>query len=231
MIRSLFARARAASPCILFFDEIDAIATNREDDGSSVDVSSRILTTFLNEMDGISSGGDTRSNILVVACTNRLETLDAALLRPGRLDEHVLLPMPAASDVADMLELHLSKVPRSDDVNVIELAELLVELGASGADVEGMCRDTCCCVIREATHLTPDLVVTYFHYHGVPSPSAFNSVSLKIFGSTKPRMTISSPMTLGKNIAVDAFCLNSHRPTRQAICVAVNQFILFLPRV
>ena len=111
-------------------------------------------------MDGISSGGNTRSNILVVACTNRLETLDAAFLRPGRLDEHVLLPMPTVSDVADMLELHLSKVPKSDDVNVIELAQLLVELGASGADIEGMCRDTCSCVIREATHLTKDLVVT-----------------------------------------------------------------------
>lgn len=159
-IRSLFARARAASPCILFFDEIDAIACNREDDGSSVDVSSRILTTFLNEMDGVSSGGDANSGVLVVACTNRLETLDAALLRPGRLDEHVMLPVPTTSDVSDILKLHLAKVPMNDDVNMTELADLLVEFNASGADVEGMCRDACSRVIREAAQLTSDLAVS-----------------------------------------------------------------------
>jgi len=159
-IRSLFARARAASPCILFFDEIDAIACNREDDGSSVDVTSRMLTTFLNEMDGISSGGNANGGVLVVACTNRLETLDAALLRPGRLDEHVLLPMPIVSDVSDMLTLHLAKVSLNEDVNISELAELLVELNASGAGVEGICRDACSRVIRDATQLSSDLALS-----------------------------------------------------------------------
>ena len=158
VIRSLFARARAASPCILFFDEIDAIACNRENDGSSVDVASRILTTFLNEMDGISS--DANGGVLVVACTNRLEMLDAALLRPGRLDEHVLLPMPVLSDVSEMLKLFLAKVPLCEGVNITELAELLVELNASGADVEGVCRDACSRVIRDATELKSDIAVS-----------------------------------------------------------------------
>lgn len=161
-IRSLFSRARAAAPCILLFDEIDAIACNREDDGSSVDVSSRILTTFLNEMDGISSSG--RSGVLVVACTNRLEALDAALLRPGRLDEHVLLPKPELTDVSEMLKMQLAKVPLSDDVNIAEVAELMLELNASGADVEGVCRDACSRVIREAKQLSSDLVVSHNHF-------------------------------------------------------------------
>lgn len=137
---------------MLFFDEIDAIACNREDDGSSVDVASRILTTFLNEMDGISSGGSANGGVLVVACTNRIETLDAALLRPGRLDEHVLLPMPTLSDVEEMLKLHLAKVPLSEDVDIAEIADLMVELNGSGADVEGACRSACSRAIREAAY-------------------------------------------------------------------------------
>lgn len=154
-IRSLFSRARAASPCVLFFDEIDALANNREDDGASVDVSSRILTTFLNEMDGVSTGGD--SDVLVVACTNRFERLDAALLRPGRLDEHVMLTMPDAADIREMMGIHLAKVPLSEDVNITELAELMMELDASGADVEGLCRDACSRVIRKSTELSSDI--------------------------------------------------------------------------
>jgi SpoVK/Ycf46/Vps4 family AAA+-type ATPase len=159
-IRSLFARARSASPCILFFDEIDAIASNREEDGASVDVTSRVLTTFLNEMDGISSGGNTVGGVLVVACTNRVEALDAALLRPGRLDEHVLLDLPVMSDVEEILQLHLLKVPLHENVSTSELSELLVELNASGADIEGVSRDACLRAIRDESRSSFDLMVT-----------------------------------------------------------------------
>lgn len=158
-IRSLFARARSASPCILFFDEIDAIASNREDDGAA-DVTSRVLTTFLNEMDGISSGGNAIGGVLVVACTNRLETLDAALLRPGRLDEHVLLEMPGMSDVHEILKLYLSKVPLHENVSANELSELFVELNASSADIKGICRDACLRAIRDKTRPSSDLVLS-----------------------------------------------------------------------
>ena len=96
-LRSLFTRARSAAPCILFFDEIDAIASNRaSSDGVTADVMSRLLSTLLNEMDGISSSH--QSNVVVVACTNRLESLDAALLRPGRLEEHIALTLPSQFD-------------------------------------------------------------------------------------------------------------------------------------
>ena len=85
-LRSIFSRARAASPCILFFDELDSLATNREggDSDATSGVQSRILTTLLNEMDGITNAGG-KQGILVVAATNRLDAIDAALLRPGRL--------------------------------------------------------------------------------------------------------------------------------------------------
>jgi SpoVK/Ycf46/Vps4 family AAA+-type ATPase len=99
-IRSLFHRARGAQPCILYFDEIDAIASNREQEGTESDVSSRILTTLLNEMDGISSTSNT--GVLVLACTNRMQDLDAALLRPGRLEEHIELTLPTTEDLREI---------------------------------------------------------------------------------------------------------------------------------
>ena len=109
-------------------------------------------------MDGISSGG--KGGVLVVACTNRFEALDAALLRPGRLDEHVLLQMPRRSDVCEILNLHLSKVPLHLDVDVEALSEVLVELNASGADVEGVCRDACSLVIRDESRRFGAQIVT-----------------------------------------------------------------------
>lgn len=145
-IRSLFHRARGAQPCILYFDEIDAIASNREQEGTESDVSSRILTTLLNEIDGISSSSN--SGVLVLACTNRIQDLDAALLRPGRLEEHIELKLPTTEDIREILQLHLSNVPIADDVNLTLFAEIFFELESTGADVEGVCRDACSMAIR-----------------------------------------------------------------------------------
>jgi len=150
IIRSLFARARAAAPCILFFDEIDAIATNRASgEEGGAEVMSRMLSTLLNEMDGISSD-KRRHSIIVVACTNRLDALDTALLRPGRLEEHIHLDFPDKSDVKEILQIHLSRAPLSDTVDLDEWAEELVKRRATGADVEGICREGC----LEAVHRT-----------------------------------------------------------------------------
>lgn len=141
LLRSLFSRARAASPCILFFDEIDAIACNRTEDDFS-DSSSRILSTLLNEMDGVSSGLASR-NILVVGCTNRLETLDAALLRPGRLHEHFELPLPQVNDIGAILFHYAKKIPIKKDLLVESLAIKLATRNITGADVEGFIREIC----------------------------------------------------------------------------------------
>ena len=109
-IRTIFARARAAAPCILFFDELDAIATNREDDdGGSSDVHSRLLSTLLNEMDGVNSD-NSKSGVLIVGTTNRIKAIDAALLHPGRFEEHVHLDVPTLADVEFMLNKFMKKV-------------------------------------------------------------------------------------------------------------------------
>lgn len=150
-IRSLFARARSASPCVLLFDDIDAIASNRDDDDKdSTNVQSRILSTLLNEMDGVSSHAN-RGGVLVVASTNRLSAIDTALLRPGRLEEHIELGLPSALDIEEILRLHLAKIHVDNiDVDTFELAKRLESVAASGADVEGVCTGACLRAIRRA---------------------------------------------------------------------------------
>ena len=148
-IRSLFERARSAAPCVLFFDEIDALATNRseeDDGGDDSNVHSRVLSTLLNEMDGISSSSSAaRGGVLVLAATNRLDSIDSALLRPGRLEEHVHLRRPDAGDIESVLTLYLSGrrngAEEEDEYEDLRrrLAERMREVGMTGADVEGMC--------------------------------------------------------------------------------------------
>lgn len=160
MIRAIFARARSAAPCVLFFDELDAIAANREDDGDSNDVYSRLLSTLLNEIDGINSN-NTLSSLLIVGTTNRIKAIDAALLRPGRFEEHLLLDLPSMDDIENMLKMFLDKVPLDSDVNIHDIAELLKELNACTADVKGLCSEACLNAISKVDESAniPDLVL------------------------------------------------------------------------
>ena len=151
-LRSIFSRARSASPCVLFFDELDSLAANREGGESAGDfassgVQSRVLTTLLNEMDGITSAGG-RQDVLVVAATNRKGAIDAALLRPGRLEEHVFLSYPSASDAADILEMRTSKMPLDASVDSAKMGEAFEGAKTSCADIDGICRDACLIALR-----------------------------------------------------------------------------------
>ena len=157
LLRSLFSRARSAAPCILLIDDIDSIACNRAEDDTN-DSSSRILSTLLNELDGVSS--DVRkSKILVMACTNRIESLDAALLRPGRLQEHFEVLTPNLQDMTSILNLYLTKIPIDEDVIVDRLANSLVAKNVTGAEVEGLCREVCLSAFRQAD-ASDHLVIT-----------------------------------------------------------------------
>jgi SpoVK/Ycf46/Vps4 family AAA+-type ATPase len=146
IVRSLFARARSASPVILLFDEIDSIASNRASDGDGTGVMPRILSTLLNEMDGVSSG--LREPVLVLACTNRLESLDAALLRPGRLEEHIEFPPPSVEDAEAILRLYLRKVMVDENVDLRKIAAMLVLKGYSAAAFEGLAREAVMSALR-----------------------------------------------------------------------------------
>lgn len=128
---------------------------NREQDNSSAasGVQSRILTTLLNEMDGITNAGSSQ-NVLVVAATNRLDSIDAALLRPGRLEEHILLSNPDAPSILEILKMRTGKMPLSCAVSLDEWSETLTKASASCAEVEGLCRDACLIAMRRCSDET-----------------------------------------------------------------------------
>ncbi|CAH0476255.1 unnamed protein product [Peronospora belbahrii] len=168
-VRQLFARARAASPCLLFFDEFDSIAHKRsfgEGDGGSSGggVYARVLSTFLNEMDGVGSQRVTPSSIahanessaadsggiLVVAATNRKDALDAALIRPGRIDKIVELGYPTQEDIQEILTLYTRRMPLAADVDIQALAAR--PRGSrlfTGADIAAICKEAAFRTLRQ----------------------------------------------------------------------------------
>jgi transitional endoplasmic reticulum ATPase len=133
-IREIFKKAKQAAPCIIFFDEIDAIAPRRSFSSDSK-TSERVVNQLLTSMDGIES----LENVLVLAATNRPDMLDPGLLRPGRLDRLLMVPAPDKVSRLQILKVHTKNVPIKD-VNLEELADKLV--GYVGADI--------CSLIREA---------------------------------------------------------------------------------
>lgn len=144
-IRDLFRVARQASPCVIFFDEIDAIASNRNaDDGG---VSGRVLTQLLTEMDGVS----TMNHVIVVAATNRPQVLDPALVRPGRLDRLVYVGLPDFSARVSILKSALSKIPHripeTGNESLIELAKRTE--GYTGAEIVMLAKEAAILCVRE----------------------------------------------------------------------------------
>ncbi|KAL0213573.1 hypothetical protein RCL1_007199 [Eukaryota sp. TZLM3-RCL] len=140
-VRSLFAKARAASPSIIFFDEIDALAVNRDGNGSGA--GERVLASILNEMDGI----ENLSNVIVVAATNRPDLIDSALIRPGRLDRLIYMGLPEFESRIEILKVGTRKTPLSDDVIIRTLAEKTD--GFSAAEITCLCREAALNVLRE----------------------------------------------------------------------------------
>lgn len=149
-VRRLFATARAVSPCILLFDELDVLAAHRslsggDATGGSGSVAGRILGTMLNEMDGV----ETNKEVLVLATTNRLSSIDAALLRPGRLDVHIQLTSPDAAALLKIFRVHTARMPLATDVSLEGVANNMLttaharseSVGCNGADVKWVCRE------------------------------------------------------------------------------------------
>lgn len=137
-VRSVFSRARASPPCIVFFDEIDALCPRRASGGpdSSSAVADRVVNQLLTELDGL----DARGRLYVVAATNRPELLDPALLRPGRLDKRLFVPLPSAADRASILNALTRRVKLASDVDLVALANDPRATGFSGADLAALVR-------------------------------------------------------------------------------------------
>ncbi|MBX0303466.1 CDC48 family AAA ATPase [Haloarcula salinisoli] len=139
-VRELFERARQTAPSIIFLDEIDAIASHR---GQGNEVTERVVSQLLAELDGITEN----PNLVVLAATNRRDMIDDALLRPGRLEQHVEVPNPDAAAREEILAVHTRGKPLGEDVSVAELAAELS--GHSGAELEAVVREASMLAIRE----------------------------------------------------------------------------------
>jgi AAA family ATPase len=129
-IRDVFRRARAAKPCIIFFDEIDSIGKSRE---KTQDSGLNVVTTLLNEMDGIEALKD----VFIIGATNRPDILDSALIRTGRFDAHIHIGLPTFDARRQILQIHTRKRPLAADVDLDLVAERTE--GSSGADIKGLC--------------------------------------------------------------------------------------------
>ncbi len=139
-IRKLFERARQAAPAIVFLDEIDAIASTR---GEGHEVTERVVSQLLTELDRAAD----HPKLVVLSATNRMESLDPALLRPGRLEQHIEVPNPDADARREILAVHTRETPLGDDV---DLAMLATETGDySGAELESLVREASMRAIRE----------------------------------------------------------------------------------
>ena len=141
-IREVFNKARQTAPCVLFFDEIDAIMSTRSQSDDS-GVSQRIVNQFLAEIDGMKS----LQNVLVIGATNRADILDPAVLRPGRFDAIVFVPPPDKPARVEIFKVHTKNMPLEKDVNFDALAEMTD--GYSGADIEGLCREAAMTAVRD----------------------------------------------------------------------------------
>ena len=153
-IREIFRRARQASPCVIFFDEIDSIAPTRGGgmEGGVHSSTERMVSQLLTEMDGIQE----IHGVVVLAATNRVDMIDTALLRPGRFDKIVYVPKPEVKTRQKILEIHTKGKPLGRDVDLKRIAELTE--GFSGADVSAVANTAVSIVLHEylAKYSTPE---------------------------------------------------------------------------
>ena len=142
-VREVFSKARENAPTIVFFDEIDSIATERGKNSGDSGVGERVVSQLLTELDGLESLED----VVVIATTNRPDLIDSALLRPGRLDRHVHVPVPDEEARRKILEVHTRDKPLADDVDLDALARKAE--GYVGADLEAVAREASMNASRE----------------------------------------------------------------------------------
>ncbi|VTZ69694.1 cell division cycle ATPase, putative [Plasmodium chabaudi chabaudi] len=145
-VRDLFDKARAASPCIIFFDEIDSLAKERNSNNNN-DASDRVINQILTEIDGINE----KKTIFIIAATNRPDILDKALTRPGRLDKLIYISLPDFKSRCSIFKAILKNTPLNKDVDINEMAKRTE--GFSGADITNLCQSAVNEAIKETIHL------------------------------------------------------------------------------
>ena len=150
-VREVFRKAKQASPTVIFFDEIDAIASTRSGNDTDSGVTKRVVNQLLTEMDGLEELED----VAIIAATNRPDILDAGLMRPGRFDRHIEVGEPDEDARISIFEVHTKGMPLADDVDIKKLAKNTD--GYVGADIEVVCREAAMLALRddlEASEIT-----------------------------------------------------------------------------
>lgn len=142
-VREIFRKARQAAPCIIFFDEIDAIAPARGGDFGTSHVTERVISQILTELDGL----EVLTNVVVIAATNRPDIIDTALLRPGRFDRLLYVPPPDYESRKQIIHIHTKKKPLADDTNIENLAAKMD--GYTGADIAAVASAAVMLALRE----------------------------------------------------------------------------------
>jgi len=144
-VRDIFDKARSAAPCVLFFDELDSIAKQRGgsagDGGGAAD---RVINQLLTEMDGMNS----KKNVFIIGATNRPDIIDSAVMRPGRLDQLIYIPLPDKASRISIFNANTKNSPVNEEVDFNYMAEMTN--GFSGADITEICQRACKTAIREA---------------------------------------------------------------------------------
>ena len=141
-VRKVFERARQVAPCVIFFDEIDALAGRRGLEAGTR-VTEQVLNQLLAEMDGL----EELQNVIIIGATNRPDMLDPAILRPGRFDRTLLVGPPEKEGRLEILKIHTRNMPLAKDVNLKKLAETTE--GYVGADIEALCREAAMLALRK----------------------------------------------------------------------------------
>ncbi|RIA99505.1 P-loop containing nucleoside triphosphate hydrolase protein [Glomus cerebriforme] len=187
-IRQVFARARASSPCVIFFDELDALCSRRDD--SQSEASARVVNTLLAELDGL----ENRKQVYVIAATNRPDIIDSAMMRPGRLDKLLYVELPTPSGRHEILKTLTKRTPLGDDVSLIKIAEDERCTDFSGADLASLIREAAVAALRTTLYSQDDnlsiinkLPNNEIYVNNSHFETAFNKVSPSVSKSDKKR--------------------------------------------
>ncbi|MEK0318556.1 MAG: CDC48 family AAA ATPase [Nitrosopumilus sp.] len=196
-IREIFRRARQASPCVIFFDEIDSIAPIRGVGGDSA-VTERVVSQLLTELDGM----ENMHGVVVLAATNRSDMVDPALLRPGRFDKIILVPLPDKESRLSILKINTKLIPALTDPSVPEYVNLekIAEMtdGMSGADVAAISNTAVSLVIHEFLDNHPDV-------KDIEKKSEEAKVTMKHFVEAVKRVKDQKDLKIGQKVVASYY--------------------------
>jgi transitional endoplasmic reticulum ATPase len=189
-VRKVFKKARQVAPCIVFFDELDAIAPRRGHEIGN-NVTERMVNQLLTELDGVESLND----VVFIAATNRPDLIDPALLRPGRIDKLIMVPAPNEDAREAILKVHTKNVKLDKDVSLKELAKKTK--GYSGADLEGLVREAALMVLSENKMKPGSISMKHFEKVLARTNPSIDDTSEKAYGEFKEKALDFRPSYVG----------------------------------